>query len=73
MPPLRNSPADRPIWSTEQPYAPLAQTAQIRGLMRAVVRNEAVVPVTPEAKGARALSRLAPGLLRAAARIKPRI
>ncbi|MFJ6528376.1 SDR family oxidoreductase [Streptomyces longwoodensis] len=42
-------------------------------VLRAVVRNEAVVPVTPEAKGARALSRLAPGLLRAAARIKPRI
>ncbi|MCX4994709.1 SDR family oxidoreductase [Streptomyces longwoodensis] len=42
-------------------------------ILRAVVRNEAVVPVTPEAKGARALSRLAPGLLRAAARIKPRI
>lgn len=40
-------------------------------ILRAVVRNEAVVPVTPEAKGARALSRLAPGLLRAAARIKP--
>ncbi|MEU7098601.1 SDR family oxidoreductase [Streptomyces longwoodensis] len=42
-------------------------------VLRAVVRNEAVVPVTPEAKGARALSRLAPGLLRVAARIKPRI
>ncbi|MFK4118072.1 SDR family oxidoreductase [Streptomyces longwoodensis] len=42
-------------------------------VLRAVVRNEAIVPVTPEAKGARALSRLAPGLLRAAARIKPRI
>ncbi|NKQ23742.1 SDR family oxidoreductase [Streptomyces galbus] len=42
-------------------------------VLRAVARNEAVVPVTPEAKGARALSRFAPSLLRAAARIKPRI
>ncbi|MET9112819.1 SDR family oxidoreductase [Streptomyces longwoodensis] len=42
-------------------------------VLRAVVRNEAVVPVTPEAKGARLLSRVAPGLLGVAARIKPRI
>ncbi|GAA2486626.1 SDR family oxidoreductase [Streptomyces gobitricini] len=38
-------------------------------ILRAVVRNEAVVPVTPEARGARLLSRLAPGALRALARL----
>jgi NAD(P)-dependent dehydrogenase (short-subunit alcohol dehydrogenase family)/pimeloyl-ACP methyl ester carboxylesterase len=42
-------------------------------VLRAVVRNQAVVPVTPEARGARLLSRLSPGLLRAFARIKPRL
>ncbi|WLW53754.1 SDR family oxidoreductase [Streptomyces sp. YU58] len=40
-------------------------------ILRAVVRNEAVVPVTPEARGARLLSRLAPGALRAIARLEP--
>jgi hypothetical protein len=40
-------------------------------ILRAVVRNEAVVPVTPEARGARWLSRLAPGALRGIARVKP--
>ncbi|MFF7793707.1 SDR family oxidoreductase [Streptomyces sp. NPDC007991] len=40
-------------------------------IVRAVVRNEAVVPVTPEARGARWLSRLAPGALRGIARLKP--
>jgi NAD(P)-dependent dehydrogenase (short-subunit alcohol dehydrogenase family)/pimeloyl-ACP methyl ester carboxylesterase len=42
-------------------------------VLRAVVRNQAVVPVTPEARGARLLSRVSPGLLRAFARIKPRL
>ncbi|MER5883830.1 SDR family oxidoreductase [Streptomyces sp. NPDC001941] len=40
-------------------------------ILRAVVRNQAVVPVTPEARGARFLSRLAPGSLRAIARLEP--
>jgi NAD(P)-dependent dehydrogenase (short-subunit alcohol dehydrogenase family) len=40
-------------------------------ILRAVTRNEAVVPVTPEARGARWLSRWAPGVLRALARLKP--
>ncbi|MFH8657719.1 SDR family oxidoreductase [Streptomyces afghaniensis] len=40
-------------------------------ILRAVVRNEAVVPVTPEARGARWLSRFAPGALRGFARVKP--
>ncbi|MFC4501196.1 MULTISPECIES: SDR family oxidoreductase [Streptomyces] len=40
-------------------------------ILRAVVRNEAVVPVTPEARGAHALSRFAPGMLRAVARLRP--
>ncbi|MEG8276229.1 SDR family oxidoreductase [Streptomyces sp. AHA2] len=42
-----------------------------RAILRAVARDAAVVPVTPEARGARLLSRLAPGLLRGIARIKP--
>ncbi|MER6616852.1 SDR family oxidoreductase [Streptomyces xantholiticus] len=42
-------------------------------ILRAVARNQAVVPVTPEARGARVLSRLAPGVLRALARIEPRL
>ncbi|NNN32865.1 SDR family oxidoreductase [Streptomyces sp. S3(2020)] len=40
-------------------------------ILRAVVRNEAVVPVTPEAHGARLLSRVAPRALRAIARLEP--
>ncbi|WSQ10403.1 SDR family oxidoreductase [Streptomyces sp. NBC_01231] len=40
-------------------------------ILRAVVRNEAVVPVTPEARGGRLLSRLMPGALRAVARLEP--
>ncbi|MFD9000676.1 SDR family oxidoreductase [Streptomyces sp. NPDC059582] len=40
-------------------------------ILRAVVRNEAVVPVTPEARGARLLSRWMPGALRALARVEP--
>jgi NAD(P)-dependent dehydrogenase (short-subunit alcohol dehydrogenase family) len=42
-------------------------------ILRAVVRNEAVVPVTPEARGAHALSRFAPGVLRRLARVQPRL
>ncbi|MFJ6571350.1 SDR family oxidoreductase [Streptomyces sp. NPDC091292] len=40
-------------------------------ILRAVVRNQAVVPVTPEARGARLLSRFAPRALRAIARMEP--
>ncbi|MER5749476.1 SDR family oxidoreductase [Streptomyces sp. NPDC002088] len=40
-------------------------------ILRAVVRNEAVVPVTPEARGAHLLARLMPGALRALARVEP--
>lgn len=40
-------------------------------ILRAVVRNQAVVPVTPEARGSRALSRFAPRALRAIARLDP--
>jgi NAD(P)-dependent dehydrogenase (short-subunit alcohol dehydrogenase family)/pimeloyl-ACP methyl ester carboxylesterase len=40
-------------------------------ILRAVVRNDAVVPVTPEARGARWLSRFAPGALRGIARVRP--
>jgi NAD(P)-dependent dehydrogenase (short-subunit alcohol dehydrogenase family) len=40
-------------------------------ILRAVVRNQAVVPVTPEARGFRLMSRLAPKALRAIARMEP--
>jgi NAD(P)-dependent dehydrogenase (short-subunit alcohol dehydrogenase family) len=40
-------------------------------ILRAVVRNQAVVPVTPEAHGARAMARWAPKALRAIARLEP--
>ncbi|MFI5616107.1 SDR family oxidoreductase [Streptomyces sp. NPDC051567] len=40
-------------------------------ILRAVARNEAVVPVTPESKGARWMSRFAPRTLRAIARLEP--
>ncbi|WP_327709958.1 SDR family oxidoreductase [Streptomyces sp. NBC_00464] len=40
-------------------------------ILRAVVRNEAVVPVTPESHAARFVSRLSPGVLRGIARLKP--
>ncbi|MEV6181326.1 SDR family oxidoreductase [Streptomyces sp. NPDC052015] len=40
-------------------------------VLRAVVRNEAVVAVTPEARAAYILSRYAPGVLRRLARMKP--
>jgi NAD(P)-dependent dehydrogenase (short-subunit alcohol dehydrogenase family)/pimeloyl-ACP methyl ester carboxylesterase len=40
-------------------------------ILRAVVRNQAVVPVTPEARGAHLMSRFTPRALRAIARIEP--
>ncbi|MFI9050617.1 SDR family oxidoreductase [Streptomyces sp. NPDC053427] len=40
-------------------------------VLRAVVRNQAVVPVTPEARGAQLMSRFTPRALRAIARIAP--
>ncbi|CAM5596647.1 SDR family oxidoreductase OS=Streptomyces alboniger OX=132473 GN=CP975_17355 PE=3 SV=1 [Streptomyces alboniger] len=40
-------------------------------VLRAVVKNQAVVPVTPEARGARLMSRFAPRALRAIARLEP--
>ncbi|MEU7149449.1 SDR family oxidoreductase [Streptomyces sp. NPDC045456] len=40
-------------------------------ILRAVARNEAVVPVTPEARGAHLMSRFAPRALRALARFDP--
>ncbi|MEU0168725.1 SDR family oxidoreductase [Streptomyces iakyrus] len=42
-----------------------------RAILRAVTRDVAVAPVTPEARGARWLSRWAPGALRGIARLKP--
>ncbi|WP_216217644.1 SDR family oxidoreductase [Amycolatopsis aidingensis] len=42
-----------------------------RDILRAVERNTALAPSTPEAKAALVLSRLTPGLLRAAARLDP--
>lgn len=42
-------------------------------ILRAVARNEAVVPVTPEARVSHTLSRLAPGVLRRLARVEPRL
>ncbi|MFD8687945.1 SDR family oxidoreductase [Streptomyces sp. NPDC059651] len=40
-------------------------------ILKAVVRNQAVVPVTPESHAARFVSRLSPGVLRGIARLKP--
>ncbi|MER7568726.1 SDR family oxidoreductase [Streptomyces sp. NPDC048523] len=40
-------------------------------ILKAVVRNQAVVPVTPEARGAYAMARWAPKALRAIARLEP--
>ncbi|MEU8621166.1 SDR family oxidoreductase [Streptomyces sp. NPDC048623] len=40
-------------------------------ILGAVLHDRAVVPVTPEARGAHLLSRLAPGALRALARLRP--
>ncbi|MFJ3702524.1 MULTISPECIES: SDR family oxidoreductase [unclassified Streptomyces] len=42
-----------------------------RAILEAVVHNRAVVPVTPEARGARLLSRISPRMLRGIARLKP--
>ncbi|MEU7602726.1 SDR family oxidoreductase [Streptomyces sp. NPDC041003] len=42
-------------------------------ILRAVVRNEAVVPVTPESKGALWMSRYAPRALRRIARLEPKL
>ncbi|WUF55064.1 SDR family oxidoreductase [Streptomyces tubercidicus] len=42
-------------------------------ILRAVARNQAVVPVTPEARAAHLLSRFAPRALRALARFEPRL
>jgi NAD(P)-dependent dehydrogenase (short-subunit alcohol dehydrogenase family)/pimeloyl-ACP methyl ester carboxylesterase len=42
-------------------------------IMHAVIRNQAVATVTPEARATRAISRIAPRVLRALARIEPRI
>ncbi|WP_234362140.1 SDR family oxidoreductase [Streptomyces sp. IMTB 1903] len=42
-------------------------------ILRAVVRNEAVVPVTPESKGALWMSRFTPRVLRRIARLEPRL
>ncbi|MEU6572217.1 short chain dehydrogenase, partial [Streptomyces parvulus] len=39
-------------------------------ILEAVVHNRAVVPVTPEARGARLLSRFSPRVLRGVARLK---
>ncbi|MFJ3306107.1 SDR family oxidoreductase [Streptomyces sp. NPDC086549] len=44
-----------------------------KAILRAVARNEAVVPVTPEARGAHLMSRVLPGALRAIARVEPRL
>ncbi|MGW2814257.1 SDR family oxidoreductase [Streptomyces sp. NPDC001415] len=40
-------------------------------ILRAVVKNQAVVPVTPEARGAHLMSRFMPRTLRAIARLEP--
>lgn len=48
---------------------PAEKVAQ--AILGAVVHNRAVVPVTPEARGARLLSRFSPRLLRGLARMKP--
>ncbi|GAA1908385.1 SDR family oxidoreductase [Streptomyces durmitorensis] len=40
-------------------------------ILRAVVKNQAVVPVTPEARGAHLMSRFTPKALRAIARLEP--
>ncbi|MFG3202381.1 SDR family oxidoreductase [Streptomyces sp. NPDC048192] len=42
-------------------------------ILDAVAHNRAVVPVTPEAKGAHLLSRLLPGALRRLARVEPKV
>ncbi|MEU5364943.1 SDR family oxidoreductase [Streptomyces sp. NPDC005925] len=42
-----------------------------RAILKAVTRNDAVVPVSAEARGGRLVMRLAPGLLRVVARVRP--
>jgi NAD(P)-dependent dehydrogenase (short-subunit alcohol dehydrogenase family)/pimeloyl-ACP methyl ester carboxylesterase len=42
-------------------------------VLRAVVEDQAVVPVTPEARGAHLLARFLPGVLRRVARVEPRL
>ncbi|MFF7970448.1 SDR family oxidoreductase [Streptomyces sp. NPDC007905] len=42
-------------------------------VLEAVTHNRALVPVTPEARGARLLSRFMPGVLRRVARVEPRL
>ncbi|MFD9405549.1 SDR family oxidoreductase [Streptomyces sp. NPDC059989] len=42
-------------------------------ILRAVVRNEAVVPVTPESRGALWMSRFAPRTLRRIAKLEPKL
>ncbi|WP_330458755.1 SDR family oxidoreductase [Streptomyces sp. NBC_00820] len=42
-------------------------------ILDAVVHNRAVVPVTPEARGAHLLSRFMPGVLRRIARVEPKL
>ncbi|MFD7436935.1 SDR family oxidoreductase [Streptomyces sp. NPDC059861] len=56
-------------WYGMRNYPPEKVAAAI---LRAVVRNEAVVPVTPEARGAHLISRFMPGALRRIARVEPR-
>ncbi|MET9507077.1 SDR family oxidoreductase [Streptomyces flavidovirens] len=69
--------------STDEEKRRQQKTARLYGLrnyppekvadavLKAVVRNQAVVPVTPEARGAHFLSRFAPRTLRAIARMEP--
>lgn len=42
-------------------------------ILLAVVKNQAVVPVTPESKGALWMSRFAPGTLRRFAKLEPKL
>ncbi|MGW5332365.1 SDR family oxidoreductase [Streptomyces bauhiniae] len=44
-----------------------------RAILDSVAENRAVVPVTPEARGAYLLSRLVPGALRKLARVQPKL
>ncbi|MGW1984532.1 SDR family oxidoreductase [Streptomyces collinus] len=44
-----------------------------KAVLDAVAHNRAVVPVTPEARGAHLMSRLLPGVLRRVARVEPRL
>ncbi|MFF4040730.1 SDR family oxidoreductase [Streptomyces sp. NPDC001816] len=44
-----------------------------KAVLDAVTHNKAVVPVTPEARGAHLLSRFMPGVLRGIARVEPKL